>query len=662
MDKYIDHLTRFPIIPKPQNAVKNNLPYKQNQALKRLQNDDTIIFKEADKGGAIVIMDKIFYRDKILEQLNDQQYYQELPENMDKKTMRAIKKLVSKFSQCMTEKEIDYLTNFEVKTSNFYGLPKVHKSKQIEAAVQQQNSPFIEIQSPEDLKFRPIVAGPQCPTHRLSHFIDLILKPLCQYVPSFIRDDFDFLNHLPTDIDQDAILVSFDVVSLYTNIPHQLGLDSVNFWLEKYGQIVDQRFPSNFLIEALKIVLEHNTFNFNGKNYLQISGTAMGTKVAPTYATLVMGYLEDQMYQQVETRFDTEFKNYIKSEWKRFLDDCFLIFGKNHNLEEFHNLLNELHPSIKFTVESSDKELPFLDIMIIKTGKRIITDIFYKKTDTHQYLDFHSCHPSHTKRNIPFCLARRICTIVNDENRKELRLQELKTFLKKQNYPSSLIDMGIQKAKLIPLTELRSTRSKDQNTDLLPFVSTHNPNNPDMFSVIKNNLPVLHQNQNLENLFPSDIFLKSKRQPRNLKKILTRAKFQDSDVQNTVSKCNDSRCGLCEYLETGSQLILSNGKFITPNENINCKTVNLIYCLVCANCKEFYIGQTGNSICERVRIHRQQIRDESVRMQDVSEHFDICGGGKFKVFPFYKMKDSDESKRLAKESLFIRIFQPKLNR
>ncbi|CAC5382133.1 unnamed protein product [Mytilus coruscus] len=122
-------------------------------------------------------MDRIYYRDKIQEQLNDKQYYRELNDNMDKKTKRNINKLISKFPHCTTDKEVVYLTKFEVKTNNFYGLPKIHKSKEIETAVQQQNCAYIEIKSPKDLKFRPIVAGPQCPTHRLSHFIDLILKP-----------------------------------------------------------------------------------------------------------------------------------------------------------------------------------------------------------------------------------------------------------------------------------------------------------------------------------------------------------------------------------------------------------------------------------------------------------------------------------------------------
>ncbi|CAG2222931.1 unnamed protein product [Mytilus edulis] len=131
------------------------------QALYRLQKDESIIIKEADKGGALVIMDRIYYRDKIQEQLNDKQYYRELNDNMEKKTKRNINKLISKFPHCTTEKEVDYLTKFEVKTSNFYGLPKIHKSKEVETAVQQQNCAYIEINSPKDLKFRPIVAGPQ---------------------------------------------------------------------------------------------------------------------------------------------------------------------------------------------------------------------------------------------------------------------------------------------------------------------------------------------------------------------------------------------------------------------------------------------------------------------------------------------------------------------
>ena len=85
-----------------------------------------------------------------------------------------------------------------------------------------KNSEYIEILRHDDLTFRPIVGGPNNVTQRLSNFIDIILKPLCQEVPSFIRDDLDFLTHLPEIAPVNSELITFDVVSLYTNIPHDL--------------------------------------------------------------------------------------------------------------------------------------------------------------------------------------------------------------------------------------------------------------------------------------------------------------------------------------------------------------------------------------------------------------------------------------------------------
>ena len=147
--------------------------------------------------------------------------------------------------------------------------------------------------NPEDLPFRPIVAGPNCPTSRLSNLIDIILKPLVSHVTSYIRDSTDFLTKLPTKVPNETLLARFDVVSLYTNIPHDLGLTAVKYWLDKYPDSIDQRFLCKFILEATKFILENNTFQFNDKYYFQISGTAMGTKMAPTYATLTMGFLEE---------------------------------------------------------------------------------------------------------------------------------------------------------------------------------------------------------------------------------------------------------------------------------------------------------------------------------------------------------------------------------
>ena len=103
----------------------------------------------------------------------------------------------------------------------------------------------------------------------------------------------DFLNYIPNNVPAHTILVSFDVTSLYTNVPHDLGIDAVKFWIEKHPDALPIRFSRDFIISSLKLVLENNHFAFDNEYFLQIKGTAMGTKVAPTYATLVIGFLEN---------------------------------------------------------------------------------------------------------------------------------------------------------------------------------------------------------------------------------------------------------------------------------------------------------------------------------------------------------------------------------
>ena len=98
-------------------------------------------------------------------------------------------------------------------------------------------------------------------------------------------------------------------------------------------------------------------------------------------------------------------------------------------LHHCHNILHSLHSDIKSTVELNENKLPFLDILITKYSTQLSTDIYYKETDTKQYLDVKSCHPSHTKRSIPYNLARRICTFVSDSFLRSIRLLKLKQTL-----------------------------------------------------------------------------------------------------------------------------------------------------------------------------------------------------------------------------------------
>ena len=215
------------------------------------------------------------------------------------------------------------------------------------------------------------------------------------------------------------LIVTCDVKDMYNSIKIDLGLKAVRYWLETFPELLHPRFTTEFVLEALELVLKNSSFQFNDKNFTLISGTVTGTKVSPIYANLVMGYLEIKFYKLVEIEFGKKVHDYVFRNWKRFLDDCQIMWPKSFgDINRLFSILSSLDTDIKFTHSTSDRELPFLNVMLYIDKGKVMTDIYYKETDSHDYLPFHSCHPRHTKVNIPYTLTRMICTIVEDRERK----------------------------------------------------------------------------------------------------------------------------------------------------------------------------------------------------------------------------------------------------
>ena len=134
----------------------------------------------------------------------------------------------------------------------------------------------------------------------MSNLIDILLKPYLSLIQSCVRDDIDLLNHLPPEINENEIFVSFDVTSLYSCIPHDLGMEAIQYWLSKRPDLLPDRISTEFVVNSIKLILENNSFQFGDRHFLQKNGTAMGTKFAPNYATLTLAYLEEKMYSEIE--------------------------------------------------------------------------------------------------------------------------------------------------------------------------------------------------------------------------------------------------------------------------------------------------------------------------------------------------------------------------
>ena len=121
------------------------------------------------------------------------------------------------------------------KTSNFYMLPKIHK---------------------ENCPGRPIVSTYDCPTVYISKFLDIILSPLVQELPSFIKDTPQFLQiindfEFPANANHRPILFTMDVTSLYTSIPHDGALKACEHFLDKRS---NQSMSTSTLLQHLVIV------------------------------------------------------------------------------------------------------------------------------------------------------------------------------------------------------------------------------------------------------------------------------------------------------------------------------------------------------------------------------------------------------------------------
>ncbi|KAM7176581.1 uncharacterized protein RBU57_002185 [Macrochelys suwanniensis] len=292
LDFYIDcfrRRARAEIVEK-QNHLPHNLSRAEHNAINSLRNNSNIIIKKADKGGAVVIMNKLEYEQEAVRQLCNSTFYRPLSsdptEEYQKKLHHLLQKLPGK-----AQEQICTDTFLEPRPGAFYLLPKIHKP----------GNPG-----------RPIISGIGTLTAGLSGYIDSLLRPYATSTPSYLRDTTDFLRKLQSigDLPDNTILATMDVEALYTNIPHNDGLQAVR-------NSIPDTTTANLVAELCDFVLTHNYFTFGDNIYLQVSGTAMGTRMAPQYANIFMADLEQRFLSS---------RHLTPLLYLRYIDDIFIIW------------------------------------------------------------------------------------------------------------------------------------------------------------------------------------------------------------------------------------------------------------------------------------------------------------------------------------------------
>ena len=211
--------------------------------------------------------------------------------------------------------------------ARIYGLPKIHKLKTAN----------------DKLKLRPIVSAIGSYNYHLADYLSKKLAPYISHKYT-TKDTFSFVNELSEMKSKDKFLISYDVTSLFTNIPLDETIEiAVNVILENEPDI---KIDKNELKKLFIFATSESHFVFNGKVYDQIDGVTMGSCLGPVLANLFMGHHEESWIEDCNCEKPTFYK--------RFMDDIFCVFNNQNEANEFFRYLNERHPNIKFTDEKEN--------------------------------------------------------------------------------------------------------------------------------------------------------------------------------------------------------------------------------------------------------------------------------------------------------------------
>ena len=220
-----------------------------------------------------------------------------------------------------------------------YGLPKVHKP---------------------GVPLRPILSTKGTYNYSMSQFLVKMLTPVVDNEFT-VSDSFQFCRKISSFTpDKDTVMVSFDIQSLFTNIPIE---ETCKIIIDKLFPLPDSSF-NGFCKQDFKKMLDNcckdNIFIFNKQTYIQKDGAPMGGCISPTLANLFLGFHEKIWLNNCPAEFKPNF-------YTRNMDDTFTLFQNTDHAHKFLSYLIKQDPSIKFTIElQKNNTLSFLDVSVKK--------------------------------------------------------------------------------------------------------------------------------------------------------------------------------------------------------------------------------------------------------------------------------------------------------
>ncbi len=419
----------------------DNMPETELNAFKELAKEKSIVITCADKGNAVVLQNIQDYQNKITDILNTDGKFRKLYGNPtrtretklttylrslnsptiwkpDKRCTKGKRK--TKKDHRLPDQVCTNITPSGSRAGVMYGLPKIHK---------------------ENIPVRPIISAIGTYNYKTAKYLVEILTPLVDH-KYILKDTFEFVYKVSTiDPKKDKYLISYDVVSLFTNIP---TLETIEIILNRafsLGLKLFHNLDREELRHLLTVCTQESHFQFNGNYYDQIDGVAMGSPLGPLFANFFMA--------DFEHKHMTALQDIGINIWLRYVDDVFATLDNKEAAEKALDYLNRQHNNIKFTIEHEENNrLPFLDTCVVRHhNTKYTTTMYFEKTFTGLYLNWTSLTARRYKTGLVKCLANRIWRICTDEEEREKELQALKHRLLLNDYPPKVIDHEIDKFK-----------------------------------------------------------------------------------------------------------------------------------------------------------------------------------------------------------------------
>ena len=394
---------------------------RQNQlfhkTVRGLLRNESIKVCRYDKGNGVVVLNNSDYFEKLDTIVLDEEKFQKIAVDVDLehpviKNENSIKRYLSNNVKKFVDKStFDKIIPSGSQPGKLYGLCKVHKA----------NHPM-----------RPVISMVGTAEYRLAKYLDTFIKP-CINTNHTVSSTTEFIEKLQSfNLTEGDFSVSFDVCSLYTNIPLE---ETIKLVAEKVFSSSSTNVPPFSKKTFIKLLTfaTSGMFLYNNSLYKQVDGVAMGSPLGPSLANFFLGHLEQH---NIFNKSGINPKLYV-----RYVDDIFAVFDKNVKFQPFLDHINHQHGNIKFTVEESvNNVLAFLDTSICIKGNNFESCVYRKSTNTDVLLNFDAVCPVTWKKGVILGALNRAKIICSTRELFLSEVEKLKTMFFKNGYSMRFFD------------------------------------------------------------------------------------------------------------------------------------------------------------------------------------------------------------------------------